>query len=62
MKSYIGWIPKKPRIHTSYHFCDSLKNDILGLKMKILKFLGIQPNITLSELHGTSGRSESDPK
>ena len=46
--SYIGWIRKKTRIRPSYQFYDfSVKNDRqkwdLGFKMKILKFLGIQP-------------------
>ena len=35
---------KNPGIHPSYHFYDfPLKNDNLDLKMKILKFLEIQP-------------------
>ena len=35
---WIGWIPRNLQIF--------LKNDNLGLKMKILKFLGIQPIYT----------------
>ena len=35
---------KSPGIHPGYYFCDfPSKNDNLGLKMTVLKFLGIQP-------------------
>ena len=37
-------VRENPEIHPSYHFNDfCLKNDYLGLKMKVLKFLGIEP-------------------
>ena len=40
----MGSIRKYPKIHPRYHFRDfSILNDNLGLKMKIWKFLGIQP-------------------
>ena len=43
----IGW--KNPGIIPSYRFCDFfLKNDNLGLKMKILKFLEIQPSLMIN--------------
>ena len=49
-KSYLGWIRKNPEILPSYHSYDfSLKNDNLGLKIAILKFLGIQPRKRLSD-------------
>ena len=45
-KSYVEWIRQNPRIRPSYSFCDfSSKNVNLGLKLDILKFLGIQPTI-----------------
>lgn len=35
---------ENPGFHPSYHFDDfSFKNNNLGLKMKVLEFLGIQP-------------------
>ena len=45
---------KNPGIVTSYHFCDFLfKNDILGLKIQSLKFLGIQPRIHIIKIGDT---------
>ena len=41
-KSYLGWI-RKIRKFILVIILFSLKNDNLGLQMKILKFLGIQP-------------------
>ena len=41
-KSYIRWTRKYPRIQPSYYLSDFPENDNLGLKMKILKFLGIE--------------------
>ena len=40
-KSYTGWIRKNPRINPILSF--SLQIDILGLKIKVWYFLGIQP-------------------
>ena len=41
----LGGIRNNSRIYLKYHFCDlSLKNNNLGFKMKILKFLGIRPS------------------
>ena len=46
-KTYIGWIGKNPRIYPGYDFCDfRSKIDNLDLKLKNLKFLGIQPKYT----------------
>ena len=38
-KSYVGWIRKNPGIHS--HLWFPLKNDILGMEIKILKFPGL---------------------
>ena len=44
-KSYIGWVLKNPGIHLSYYFLlFFVKHDNLSLKMKVLKFLGFQPD------------------
>ena len=52
---YIRWIRTNPRIHPIYHFFRfSLKNDDLGLKIKILKFLRIQPNYIMGLKAGPS--------
>ena len=46
-KSNVGGIRENPGIHPSYHFMIFPQNDNLGLKMKILKFLGIQPHLDI---------------
>ena len=40
-----GELLENPGIHPSYKFIIFSKNVNLGLKMKVLKFLGIQPII-----------------
>ena len=44
-----GEFEKNPGIHPRYHFCGFPQNDNLGLTVKILKFLGIQPTLRPSQ-------------
>ena len=45
-KSYKGRISKNPKFLLTTALRFPLQNDSLGLKMKILKFLGIESNYT----------------
>ena len=58
-KLYIGWTRKTPGIYSGYHFFTIfLKNYNFGLKIKILKFLGIQPMYT-NTINENSSRTDS---
>ena len=52
VKKLKNGVHKNPGIHSSYYFYDfSIRNDNLGLEMKILKILGIQPRAIGTDLN-----------